>query len=133
LSTEGVDGLTDIDIAYLQSQPLGRLATAGRDGRPHVVPVGVFYNAEHGTVDIGGYRFGERKKYRDVQQNPFAAVVIDDLVSTDPWVVRMLEIRGRAEALTIGGAVLRPGFAEEMIRIRPDRVNRYNLDAAEPA
>jgi pyridoxamine 5'-phosphate oxidase family protein len=130
LSTEGVDGLTDIDIAYLQSQPLGRLATSGRDGRPHVVPVGVFYNSEHGTVDIGGYRFGERKKYRDVQQNPFAAVVIDDLVSTDPWVVRMLEIRGHAEALTSGGGALRPGFAEEMIRIHPDRVNRYNLDPA---
>jgi pyridoxamine 5'-phosphate oxidase family protein len=132
LSTDVVDGLTGIEIAYLQSQLLGRLATAGRDGRPHVVPVGVFYNAEHGTVDIGGYRFGERKKYRDVQQNPFAAVVIDDLVSTEPWVVRMLEIRGRAEALTTGGSALRPGFAEEMIRIHPDRVNSYNLDGADP-
>lgn len=125
-----MDGLTDIDIAYLNSQPLGRLATAGRDGKPHVVPVGVSFNREHGTVDIGGYRFGQRKKYRDVQQNPFAAVVIDDLVSTDPWVVRMLEIRGRAEALTSGGSALRDGFAEEMIRIHPDTVNRYNLDGA---
>lgn len=125
-----MDELTDTDVAYLQSQFLGRLATAGRDGKPHVVPVGVFYNRGHGTVDIGGFRFGERKKYRDVQQNGFAAVVIDDLVSTDPWVVRMLEIRGRAEALATGGAELRDGFADEMIRIHPDRVNRYNLDGA---
>ena len=123
-----MDALTDTDIAYLESQFLGRLATAGTDGKPHVVPVGVFYNREHGTVDIGGYRFGERKKYRDVQQNPFAAVVVDDLVSTEPWVVRMLEVRGRAEALTTGGRALRDGFADEMIRIHPDKVNRYNLD-----
>ena len=124
-----MDGLTDTDIAYLESQFLGRLATAGRDGRPHVVPVGVFYNRDSGTVDIGGYRFGQRKKYRDVQQNPYAAIVIDDLVSTEPWVVRMLEIRGRAEALPTGGGRLRDGFADEMIRIHPDKVNRYNLDA----
>jgi pyridoxamine 5'-phosphate oxidase family protein len=130
LFTDQVDALTDTDIAYLESQFLGRLATAGTDGRPHVVPVGVFYNREHGTVDIGGYRFGERKKYRDVQRNPFAAVVIDDLVSTEPWVVRMLEVRGRAEALSTGGRALRDGFADEMIRIHPDKVNRYNLDPA---
>jgi PPOX class F420-dependent enzyme/OxyR family protein len=130
LFTDQVDALTDTDIAYLESQFLGRLATAGTDGKPHVVPVGVFYNREHGTVDIGGYRFGERKKYRDVQRNPFAAVVIDDLVSAEPWVVRMLEVRGRAEALTTGGRALRDGFADEMIRIHPDKVNRYNLDPA---
>ena len=36
---------TDAEVQYLTSQPLGRLATVGPDGRPHVMPVGVFWAA----------------------------------------------------------------------------------------
>jgi pyridoxamine 5'-phosphate oxidase family protein len=121
---------TPAQLDYLGEQRLGRLATAGANGRPHVVPVAFTYNAELDTIDIGGFRFGERKKYRDVQANPWAALVVDDQVSVDPWVVRMVEIRGPAEALTRGGAALRPGFADEMIRIHPQRVVSFGLDSA---
>jgi pyridoxamine 5'-phosphate oxidase family protein len=114
-------------VAYLQEQLLGRLATAGSDGKPHVVPVSFRYNAHSDTIDIGGHNFGQRKKYRDVQQNPWAAIVVDDLVSTDPWTPRMLEVRGRAEALPSGGEQLGQGFAAEMIRIQPDRIVDYGL------
>ena len=31
---------TAAEIAYLQSQRIGRIATVGPDGQPHVVPVG---------------------------------------------------------------------------------------------
>jgi pyridoxamine 5'-phosphate oxidase family protein len=119
---------TSTEADYLLSQPLGRLATAGADHRPHVVPVSFTYNRELDTIDIGGFNFGARKKFRDVQQNPWAAFVVDDVVSTDPWTVRMLEVRGRAEALATGGAALRDGFADEMIRIRPTRVIAYGLE-----
>src|SRR6476646_11715820 len=112
-------------LAYLRSQRLGRLATAGADGRPHVVPVSFRIDEKAGTVDIGGYRFGKRKKYRDVQRNPWAAIVVDDLASVDPWRPRMVEIRGRAEALATGGADSMPGFAQEMMRIQADRVVSY--------
>jgi pyridoxamine 5'-phosphate oxidase family protein len=115
------------EVHYLRDQLLGRLATAGADGRPHVVPVAFTVNIDAGTIDIGGHRFGERKKYRDVQQNPWAALVVDDLVSTDPWTPRMVEVRGRAEALDRGGAALRPGFADEMIRLHPERIVSYGL------
>jgi len=37
---------------------------------------------------------------RDVQANAQVALVIDDLVSPDPWAVRGLEIRGTAVALS---------------------------------
>ena len=36
--------LTDAEIEYLESQRLGRLATVGHDGMPHVVPVAFRYN-----------------------------------------------------------------------------------------
>jgi pyridoxamine 5'-phosphate oxidase family protein len=120
--------LSSEQIDYLASQRLGRLATAGADHKPHVVPVSFRYNAELGTVDIGGHRVKDTKKYRDVQVNGWAAIVVDDLVSVDPWRARFLEIRGRAEAIPTGGAHLGPGFGEAFIRIHPEKVNSYGID-----
>ena len=118
---------TDEEIEYLKSQLLGRLATGGPDGQPHVVPVGFRYNAELGTIDIGGHDFDRRKKYREVQRNPRAAFLVDDLASVNPWRVRGIEIRGEAEVLTSGGEALGPGFAPEMFRIRPRRIVSWGI------
>jgi pyridoxamine 5'-phosphate oxidase family protein len=117
-------------IEYLAGQRLGRIATAGADGKPHVVPTSFRYNSELGTIDVGGRRVAETKKYRDVQANPWAAIVVDDLVSTQPWRPRMLEIRGRAEAVPTGGAGLGPGFGEAFIRIHPEKVASFGVEAA---
>ena len=51
------------------------------------------------------------------------AFVIDDVASTDPWRVRGVEIRGRAEALP-DEPPLRPGFNSGIIRIHPRRMLR---------
>jgi pyridoxamine 5'-phosphate oxidase family protein len=120
--------LTDPQISYLASQRLGRLATAGADHKPHVVPTSFRYNRELGTVDVGGHHMATTKKYRDVQANAWAAIVVDDLVSINPWTPRMLEIRGRAEAIPTGGSTLGPGFAEAFIRIYPEKVNSFGLE-----
>ncbi len=120
--------LTRAQIEYLATQRLGRIATAGAGGRPHVVPTSFRYNTELGTVDVGGLRMATTKKYRDVQANPWAAIVVDDLASIDPWRPRMLEIRGRAEAVASGGASLGPGFGEPFIRIYPEKVNSFGIE-----
>src|SRR6266550_1166393 len=73
--------LTAAHIEYLASQLLGRLATAGTDHKPHVVPTSFRYNSELGTLDLGGHRMANTKKYRDVQATGWAAFVVDDLVS----------------------------------------------------
>jgi pyridoxamine 5'-phosphate oxidase family protein len=108
------------ELAYLNGghRRLGRLATVGADGTPHVVPVGYRYNTEHDTIDIGGHDFARSKKYRDVQRTGRAALVVDDLASVDPWRPRGIEVRGRAEAL---------GGERPLIRIRPDRVVSWGL------
>jgi pyridoxamine 5'-phosphate oxidase family protein len=120
--------LTDAQIAYLAGQRLGRLATAGRDHKPHVVPTSFRYNAELGVIDVGGHHVATTKKYRDVQANGWAAIVIDDLVSVNPWTPRMLEIRGRAEAIPTGGEGLGPGFGEAFIRITPEKINSFGIE-----
>jgi pyridoxamine 5'-phosphate oxidase family protein len=127
--------LTDAEVDYLNSQPLGRLATVGPDGRPHVTPVGVFYDPETETVVIGGAGdMPASKKFRDAQRTPDVAVVVDDLETVDPWAPRGIEIRGRAETLTQGGEEvgrrLGAGFAFDpaWIRIHPRRILAWGLD-----
>ena len=71
------------EIEYLQGQPLGRLATAGSDGQPHVVPVSFKYNPESDAIEIGGHEFAKRKKFRDIRDNPKVAFVVDDLASVE--------------------------------------------------
>jgi pyridoxamine 5'-phosphate oxidase family protein len=120
--------LSAAQIEYLAGQRLGRIATAGADGKPHVVPTSFRYNRELGTLDVGGLHVATTKKYRDVQANPWAALVVDDLVSTEPWRPRMLEIRGRAQAIAGGGANLGPGFGDAFIRIYPEKVNSFGIE-----
>jgi pyridoxamine 5'-phosphate oxidase family protein len=116
------------EIAYLRSQRLGRLATVGADGQPHVVPVGFRYNPERGTIDIGGHGFAKRKKFRDVRHNPRVAIVVDDLASVNPWRPRGIEIRGEAEVLDSGGTEIGPGFDPEMFRITPTRIIGWGIE-----
>ncbi|MGB8380199.1 MAG: PPOX class F420-dependent oxidoreductase [Dermatophilaceae bacterium] len=106
---------------------LGRLATVGLDGTPHVVPTGFRYNTALDTIDIGGHDFAKRKKYRDVLRNPKVAFVVDDLASVNPWRVRGIEIRGEAQVLDSGGRDMGPGFDPQMFRITPKRIVSWGL------
>ncbi len=115
------------EIAYLQSQRLGRIATVGPDGQPHVVPVGFRYNPETKTIDVGGHGFVLSKKWRDVQNNPKVAIVVDDIASVNPWRVRGVEVRGEAEVLRTGGQTIGPGYDPEMFRISPKRVVSWGI------
>lgn len=116
-------------IAYLQSQRLGRLATVDGEGAPQNNPVGFRYNAELGTIDIGGRNMGATRKFRNVAGHPKVAFVVDDLASVQPWRPRCVEIRGRAEALR-ELADQPSGFSAEIIRIYPERVISFGLDPA---
>ncbi len=121
---------TDAEIGYLATQRLGRLATVGPDGSPHNVPVGFRYNADLGTIDIGGRALGVSRKFRDVQREPRVAFVVDDLPSVEPRRRRGIEIRGNAEALDEGGHTMGPDFGAELIRIHPTRVISWGVDGA---
>jgi pyridoxamine 5'-phosphate oxidase family protein len=125
-----LSSFTPQEIAYLQSQMLGRLATVGADGDPHVIPVGFRYNPELDTIDIGGHGIARSKKYRDVAHSGRAAFVVDDLASVDPWTPRMLSVRGRAEALPSGGQTIMSDFAPELIRIFPTWIGSFGINSS---
>src|SRR5437764_1389871 len=48
-----MSAFTDAELQYLSGgRQLGRHATVGADGTPHVVPVGWIYNAARDTIDV---------------------------------------------------------------------------------
>ena len=115
----------EAELRYLSGgRQLGRIATVGDDGTPHVVPVGWIYNAARDTIDIGGHELTTTKKFRDVRRSGRVAIVIDDLESTDPWRPRGIEIRGRGETIAM---------PTPLIRIHPERIVSWGLGAGRSA
>jgi pyridoxamine 5'-phosphate oxidase family protein len=120
---------TDKELDYLAGQRLGRIATVGADGQPHVVPTSFRYNAEHDAIDVGGMRMSQTKKVRDVLRSGKAAIVVDDVLP--PWQPRMLEIRGTAEVIPDGGKAFGDGWEDTIVRIHPTRVISFGIDAGD--
>ncbi|MFC9238483.1 PPOX class F420-dependent oxidoreductase [Streptomyces decoyicus] len=123
---------TERECEYLAAQPLARLATIGPDSRPQVRPVGFRFN-DDGTIDIGGPAMARSQKYRNAQARPDVSVLVDDLAPADDPVAggwgRGVEIRGRAEVLTVDAPPVAPEhFSRDIIRVRPQRVIAWNLE-----
>ncbi|MGA7420281.1 MAG: PPOX class F420-dependent oxidoreductase [Acidimicrobiales bacterium] len=118
--------LTAEDVAYLRSQRLGRLATVDPSGAPQNNPVGFVVDDDTGQVLIGGMAMGQTRKFHNVRGNPRVALVVDDLASVDPWLVRGVEVRGTAEALDDVEPPIR-GMSHEVIRITPQRIHRWGI------
>lgn len=118
-------GLNQAERAYLAIQRLCRMATVDPSGQPQVNPVG-FFLQDDGTILSGGLALAETKRWRNLHANPRLALVIDDLVSVDPWTVRGVEIRGEAELL-VGPHDLAQGMSDELIRVHPHWVHSWGL------
>ena len=118
---------TPEEIAYLQSQRLGRLATVSEKGEPHVVPVSFRYNPEQDSIDIGGHNIVPTKKYRDAVRYGRVAFVVDDVLP--PWKPRMIEVRGTVQGLPEGGKAIVEAFSPEILRITPTRIISFGLNS----
>lgn len=105
------------EIEYLQSQRLGRLATANQKGDLHVVPIGFRYNPEHDTIDLGGMNIVPTKKYREALRHGRVAFVVDDVLP--PWKPRFIEIRGTVQAFPEGGKEIVQDFGSDILRLTP--------------
>ena len=116
---------TEAEIRYMTGgRQLGRIATVGADGTPHVVPVAWIYNAARDTIDVGGHNLERSKKFHDVARTGRTAIVIDDLASSDPWLPRAIEVRGRGEAIAL---------PTPLIRIHPERIISWGLEGGRSA
>jgi pyridoxamine 5'-phosphate oxidase family protein len=118
------------EIEYMRGTALGRLATVQPNGTLQNSPVGFTYNETLGTIDIFGFHMSKSQKYRNVAANPTVAFVVDDIVSTDPWRVRCLEIRGTAEHAEAPHLQGEAGDALDtaIIRVTPRRIISFGID-----
>jgi len=95
----GVDGLkrllSDREARYLKSNTLCRLATASRDGVPHVTPVLYVFDGSHFYIALD---YGE-KKLKNLKENGRVAFVVDDFYKRRS---RGIMIQGEAEVLERG-------------------------------
>lgn len=86
---------TENEIAYLKSQHLARIATVSGNGQPDVMPVGFEFDGE--VLYVGGHDPTHTRKYTNVRAgNTQVALVVDDLVTIDPWHPRGIRIYGTA-------------------------------------
>jgi pyridoxamine 5'-phosphate oxidase family protein len=117
---------TDVELEYLRTQRLGRLATLDPRGTLQNSPVGFQVDEDAGVIEIWGRDMGNTRKFHNVEANGQVAFVVDDLASVTPWVVRGIEIRGSAEALrdqTPPNAYM----SREVIRVHPRRVIAWGI------
>ncbi|MFD9548335.1 PPOX class F420-dependent oxidoreductase [Nocardia salmonicida] len=117
-----------MSLDYLRSQPLARFATRAADGQPDVVPVAFEFDGYCFWVG-GGTTFPGTRKARNVAAgNTEVALVVDDVISIDPFIARGLRVYGRAEPPVERVGMVGPGF---YLRVAPVQSWSWNL-AGEP-
>lgn len=117
-----MSAFTDAELEYLSSQPLMRFATASPSGKPDVAPVG--FTVDGDDIITAGFDITKTVRYRNVQSNPRASVVIDDLASIDPWSPRGVKIVGTVSIEMVNGS---PQF-----RISPDVIISWGVNDTSP-
>jgi len=100
--------------AYLKTQPLGRLGTASKTGRPDVAVVSFDFDGQY--FYVSGRDLKNTMKYKNILENPQVSFVVDDLKTIRPWVPRQIKIHGTADIVQHTG-YMGPGT---YIRIKPE-------------
>ena len=122
--------ITEAQQRIVASHRVARLATAGEDGVPHVIPICYAFDGADffSPIDEKPKRVGPSglKRVRNLRENPRAALVIDRY--SDDWgQLGYLLFRGTVEIITGGPVHL------EAVRLLRERYNQYRAMALESA
>jgi pyridoxamine 5'-phosphate oxidase family protein len=121
---------TDEEIAYLRSQPIARVATLSADGQPDVVPLAFEFDGAFFWIGGSGPSVVHTRKFRNiVAGNRKVALVVDDMVSFDPFIARSIRIYGLAALPVERDGMVGPGT---YVRITPTISWSWNM-AGKPA
>lgn len=118
---------TEAELGLLVASRHGRLVSLGADDTPQIHAVSFVVDAVSGCIDISGPRLRDSQKYRNIRHDPRVTLIVDDDSAEAHDLAtakgRKLEIRGIAE-LSERPA---PGMSTDVIRIRPVRIDAWNL------
>ena len=117
-----MSAFTDAELNYLASQPLMRFATASPAGKPDVAPV--VFEVDGDDIVTAGFDITRTVRFRNIEKNPRATVVIDDLASVQPWTPRGIKVIGSAAIEHVDGA---PRF-----RISPEVIISWAINDTTP-
>jgi pyridoxamine 5'-phosphate oxidase family protein len=102
---------TDDESTYLRSQPIARVATLGADGQPDVVPLAFEFDGTFFWIGGSGPAVANTRKIRNIRAGRRKiALVIDDLVSFDPFIARSIRIYGLADQPVERDGMVGPGI-----------------------
>jgi pyridoxamine 5'-phosphate oxidase family protein len=119
--------VTAAEADYLVSQPLARFSTIGEDGQPDVVPVAFEFDGTDVWIGGSGEAFLATRKVRNITAGRRrVALVVDDMVSFDPFVARGIRIYGRADDPLERVGLVGPGW---YVRVRPTVSWSWNMGA----
>ena len=113
---------TDMELAYLRDQPLMRFASASATGAPDVAAVA--FSVDGDDIVTAGFDIAKTVRYRNIQANPRATVVVDDLASLDPWSPRGIKVRGAAR--------IEADAAGQRFRITPEVIWSWGVNEPKP-
>lgn len=117
------------ELGYLRSQPLARVATLGPGGQPDLVPLAFEYDGEHFWVGGVGAAVTSTRKFRNVAAGRRrVALLVDDLVSLQPFIARAIRVYGVADEPVERTGLVGPGL---YARITPKISWSWNM-AGEP-
>ena len=113
---------------FLEAHRVAHLATAGADGRPHVVPICYTFDRESifSPIDekLKQVKPAGLRRVRNIVENPHVAVVVDDY--SEDWTrLAYLLVRGTAEMVSDGS-----GHAQAL-RLLREKYPQYRAMALE--
>ena len=117
-----MSAFTDPELAYLESQPLMRFATASVTGKPDVAPV--IFSVDGDDIVTAGFDITHTVRYKNIVANPRATVVIDDLATMDPWTPRGVK--------TVGTVVIEENEGAPQFRIHPQVIISWGINDTTP-
>ncbi|MEI6700741.1 MAG: PPOX class F420-dependent oxidoreductase [Actinomycetota bacterium] len=117
-----MSAFTTAEVAYLRAQPLMRFATASVSGRPDVAPV--VFEVDGDEIVTAGFDITNTVRFRNIEKNPRATVVIDDLAAVNPWSPRGIKV--------IGSAAIETAEGQPRFRISPEVIISWGINDTTP-
>ena len=115
---------SSLEIAYLRSKRLARLATVSPAMQADVSPA--VFELGDDALYAGGFELPRTPGFENVRRGRTkVALVVDDFESVDPWKPRGIKVHGHASIVERST----PQGARQVLRIVPTRVWSWGIES----